>query len=100
MTEDHHEYSAVPPRKCTACTEHSGLVRTYEIHGKILEKFDKYIDDQTHRTYQLMIGIIFCLLTGLVSVYFGYMGNRQPTPQGYSAYVNAVVAEDVRMWDF
>jgi hypothetical protein len=68
MNEVVERSKALPPRKCTSCDQHSGLVRTYEIHGEIMKRFDVYMIDQTKRSFSLLIGIILCLVTGLVTI--------------------------------
>lgn len=61
---------------CSHCQEHSGVIMTTESHTAMLDKFDVYMVKQTDRTFALLIGIILCLCTGLVSVYISQVTNN------------------------
>lgn len=55
-------------RKCEDCTEHKGIEERLNSGDKMMDRFEKFMDHQIKRTEHIFIGIIFILLTGLISV--------------------------------
>ena len=55
-------------RKCEDCTEHKGIEERLNSGDKMMDRFEKFMDHQIKRTEHIFIGIIFILLTGLVSI--------------------------------
>lgn len=73
-------------RRCSDCVSHSGVEIRLDAHGEILKTFES-------RMYQLFVGVMLTLLTGIVSVgasLYVASQTRPYTPRTYSAYESLV----------
>ena len=76
--------------KCVECPEHSGIQARQDNQSEIVRhlvtKFDRFVDDaNAHRT-QMLVGIILCLMAGLLSVYFSYESQHSKMIRGTYAW--------------
>ena len=67
---------------CDDCKEHSGVVARLSAGDELMNDFKAFMKEQTKRSYQILVGIIFCLLTGIISIAFNF-ANDKPTRQTY-----------------
>ena len=55
-------------------------------HADLLKKIDHYMDEQTKRSYSILVGIILCLITGVFSVGVATMNLTRSAPPAYHDY--------------
>ncbi len=76
-------WECIKDMDCNECKEHSAVEAKLEFGEKAMDRFLVFMDDQTKRSYQILVGIIFCLLTGMVSIYVGYDKSDRQQKQSY-----------------
>ena len=77
--------------RCGNCKEHSGVTTMLANHSEIIKELRDHAKESNKRWYQILIGIILCLITGLVSI--GLIQTRMPIRERYNVpyQVNSLV---------